>query len=257
MPLGTPYRPPAGRLCVCQGGHYGALAPPIDYVGGTYHDIEPDDALDVDSPANSRKRRYSRPDESSQRSGLACRRLGLRQRPEPLTRLPTVSSPVNLPPPGLRRRCPVLHDNRIVGALIRRLCHRRIMCTTSTDFLGPNFREWKGGRWRFARGPLNFVAGRINRDPCDPGGDSKRWVAANAKACIQSHAQTSLPTAKITTHAMRNRKIETAMSLCFLNSLNPSLSRVGRRKKIERMKRKIGIAAATKAMILKIIVHSF
>jgi DNA-directed RNA polymerase subunit N (RpoN/RPB10) len=44
---------------------------------------------------------------------------------------------------------------------------------------------------------------------------------------------------------------------CFLNSLNPSLIRVGRRKKIERTKRKIGIAAATKAMILKIIVHSF
>src|SRR5439155_1484317 len=74
---------------------------------------------------------------------------------------------------------------------------------------------------------------------------------------VQSHAQTSLPTAKITTHAMRNRKIETATSLCFLNSLNPSLSRVGRRKKIERTKRKIGIAAATKAIILKIIVHSF
>jgi hypothetical protein len=73
---------------------------------------------------------------------------------------------------------------------------------------------------------------------------------------FQSHAQTSLPTAKITTHPMRNRKIETATSLCFLNSLNPSLIRVGRRKKIERTKRKIGIAAATKAMILKIIVHS-
>jgi len=56
---------------------------------------------------------------------------------------------------------------------------------------------------------------------------------------------------------MRNRKIETARSLFFLNSLNPSLSRVDRRKKIERTKRKIGIAAATKAMILKIIVHSF
>ena len=40
---------------------------------------------------------------------------------------------------------------------------------------------------------------------------------------------------------------------CFLNSLRPSLIRVVRRKKIERMKRKIGIAAARKAMILKII----
>jgi hypothetical protein len=73
----------------------------------------------------------------------------------------------------------------------------------------------------------------------------------------QSHAQISLPTAKITTHAMRSRKTETARSLCFLNSLNPSLTRVGRRKTIERTKRKIGIAAATKAIILKIIVHSF
>jgi hypothetical protein len=43
---------------------------------------------------------------------------------------------------------------------------------------------------------------------------------------------------------------------CFLNSLRPSLIRVVRRKNIERTKRKIGIAAAMKAMILKIIVHS-
>jgi hypothetical protein len=50
---------------------------------------------------------------------------------------------------------------------------------------------------------------------------------------------------------------EAARSLCFLNSLNPSLIRVGCRKKIERTKRKIGIAATMKAMILKIIVHSF
>src|SRR5262249_32956554 len=54
-----------------------------------------------------------------------------------------------------------------------------------------------------------------------------------------------------------SRKIETARSLCFLNSLNPSLGRAGRRKNIERTKRKIGTTAATKAMILKIIVHSF
>jgi len=55
---------------------------------------------------------------------------------------------------------------------------------------------------------------------------------------------------------MRNRNIETAKLACFLNSLRPSLIRVVRRKNIERMKRKIGIAAAMKAMILKIIVHS-
>src|SRR6516225_9620965 len=55
---------------------------------------------------------------------------------------------------------------------------------------------------------------------------------------------------------MRNRNIETAKLACFLNSLRPSLIRVVRRKNIERTERKIGIAAARKAMILKIIVHS-
>src|SRR5215472_15965569 len=55
---------------------------------------------------------------------------------------------------------------------------------------------------------------------------------------------------------MRNRNIETAKLACFLNSLRPSFIRVVRRKNIERTKRKIGIAAASKAMILKIIVHS-
>jgi hypothetical protein len=54
---------------------------------------------------------------------------------------------------------------------------------------------------------------------------------------------------------MRNRNIETAKLACFLNSLRPSLIRLVRWKNIERMKRKIGIAAARKAMILKIIVH--
>ena len=77
------------------------------------------------------------------------------------------------------------------------------------------------------------------------------------EAGIQSQAQTSLPTAKITRHPMRNRKIDTVRSLCFLNSLKPSLIRVGRRRSIERTKRKIGIAAATKAIILKIIAYSF
>jgi hypothetical protein len=52
---------------------------------------------------------------------------------------------------------------------------------------------------------------------------------------------------------MRNKNIETAKLACFLNSLRPSLIRVVRGKKIERTKRKIGIAAARKAMILKII----
>src|ERR1700747_2859529 len=54
---------------------------------------------------------------------------------------------------------------------------------------------------------------------------------------------------------MRNGNIETAKLACFLNSLKPSLIRVVRRKKIERTKRKIGMAAARKAMILKIIVR--
>ena len=79
------------------------------------------------------------------------------------------------------------------------------------------------------------------------------------RARVQSddhHAQANLPAAKTTIHTMRNRNIETAKLACFLNSLRPSLIRVVRRKNIERMKRKIGIAAAMKAMILKIIVHS-
>jgi hypothetical protein len=70
------------------------------------------------------------------------------------------------------------------------------------------------------------------------------------------HVQANLPAAKTTTHTMRNRNIETAKLACFLNSLRPSFIRVVRRKNIERTKRKIGIAAAMKAMILKIIVHS-
>ena len=79
------------------------------------------------------------------------------------------------------------------------------------------------------------------------------------RARVQSddhHVQANLPTAKTTIHTMRNRNIETAKLACFLNSLRPSLIRVVRRKNIERTKRKIGIAAAMKAMILKIIVHS-
>src|SRR5262249_26351227 len=70
------------------------------------------------------------------------------------------------------------------------------------------------------------------------------------------HVQANLPAAKTTIHTMRNRNIETAKLACFLNSLRPSLIRVVRRKNIERTNRKIGIAAAMKAMILKIIVHS-
>src|SRR6266850_7631556 len=69
------------------------------------------------------------------------------------------------------------------------------------------------------------------------------------------HVQANLPAAKTTTHTIRNRNIETAKLACFLNSLRPSLTRVVRWKNTERKKRKIGIAAASKAMILKIIVH--
>jgi hypothetical protein len=79
------------------------------------------------------------------------------------------------------------------------------------------------------------------------------------RARVQSddhHVQANLPAAKTTIHTMRNRNIETAKLACFLNSLRPSLIRVVRRKNIERTKRKIGITAAMKAMILKIIVHS-
>src|SRR5262245_30542093 len=67
------------------------------------------------------------------------------------------------------------------------------------------------------------------------------------------HVQANLDTAKATTHPIRNRNIVTAKLACFLNSLTPSLIRVVRRKKTERTNRKIGIAAATKAIILKII----
>src|SRR6516165_6536659 len=70
------------------------------------------------------------------------------------------------------------------------------------------------------------------------------------------HVQANLPAAKTTTHTMRNKNIETAKLACFLNSPRPSLIRVVRRKNTERTKRKIGIAAARKAMILKIIIHS-
>src|SRR4029453_9194200 len=66
--------------------------------------------------------------------------------------------------------------------------------------------------------------------------------------------QTNLPTANATTHPIRTKKIETAKLACFLNSLSPSLIRVVRWKKTARMKRNSGIAAATKAMILIIIV---
>src|SRR5215472_18655794 len=79
------------------------------------------------------------------------------------------------------------------------------------------------------------------------------------RARVQSddhHVQANLPAVKTTIHTMRNRNIETAKLACFLNSLRPSLIRVVRRKNIERTKRKIGIAAAMKAMTLKIIVHS-
>ena len=92
---------------------------------------------------------------------------------------------------------------------------------------------------------------------------AKAWALnrspfALRNASLQSdahHVQANLPTATTTAHPMRNRRIETAKSACFLNSLRLSLIRVVRRKKIERTKRKIGIAATTKAIILKIIVH--
>jgi hypothetical protein len=69
------------------------------------------------------------------------------------------------------------------------------------------------------------------------------------------HVQANLPAANTTTHTIRNKNIETATLACFLNSLRPSFTRVVRWKNTERTKRKIGIAAAIKAMILKIIVH--
>src|SRR5262245_64341697 len=67
------------------------------------------------------------------------------------------------------------------------------------------------------------------------------------------HVQANLDKAKTTTHPVRNRNIVTAKLACFLNSLTPSLIRVVRRKNTERTNRKIGVAAAMKAIILKII----
>src|SRR6266702_1585133 len=95
------------------------------------------------------------------------------------------------------------------------------------------------------------------RQPSRSGGSSGPSLLGSAVTPrVQSddhHVQANLPAAKTTTHTMRNRNIETAKLACFLNSLRPSLIRVVRGKKIERTKRKIGIAAARKAMILKII----
>jgi hypothetical protein len=84
-------------------------------------------------------------------------------------------------------------------------------------------------------------------------------ISSVGGALIQSddhHVQANLPAAKTTTHTIRNRNMETAKLACFLNSLRPSFTRVVRWKNTERTKRKIGIATASKAMILKIIVHS-
>ena len=39
-----------------------------------------------------------------------------------------ISGPVNLPPPCLWRRCPVLHHDRVVSALITQFVHWRIIC---------------------------------------------------------------------------------------------------------------------------------
>jgi hypothetical protein len=108
------------------------------------------------------------------------------------------------------------------------------------QFLEPNLREGKSSDPQ--EGPL--VAGLIERDawssrqngPCHPGLQQEgRAVASDApmrEARVQSHAQTSLPAVKITTPPMRKRKIETARSLCYLNSLKPSLSREAESKAI-------------------------
>src|SRR5258707_9300711 len=81
------------------------------------------------------------------------------------------------------------------------------------------------------------------------------WLGGARVQSDDHHVQANLPAAKTTTHTIRNRNIETAKLACFLNSLRPSLTRVVRCKNTERTKRKIGIAAASKAMILKIIVQ--
>ena len=110
------------------------------------------------------------------------------------------------------------------------------------------------------RGSLWQVSGIPPRSkPCSWSSIFCTIPSSGGGARVQSddhHVQANLPAAKTTTHTMRNRNIETAKLACFLNSLRPSFIRVVRRKNIERTKRKIGIAAARKAMILKIIIHS-
>jgi len=115
---------------------------------------------------------------------------------------------------------------------------------------------------RPARRPASSMHGsaRIRRSRCNAASRSgpieaspRPWRAAPQSG--DHHVQISLPAATATTQAMRNRNIETAKLACFLNSLTPSFTRVVRRKKTERTKRNIGIAAARKAMILKIIVR--
>src|SRR5262249_31327163 len=102
-----------------------------------------------------------------------------------------------------------------------------------------------------------FVSTPVVPARCQEEGQSSRSsiVITHRVQSDDHQVQTNLAAAKATTHAIRNRNIETAKLACFLNSLRPSLIRVVRREKIERTKRKIGIAAATNAMILKNIFH--
>jgi hypothetical protein len=108
-------------------------------------------------------------------------------------------------------------------------------------------RTWLGSLWSTPVVPAR----------CQEGVPSSRAsIVITYRVQSDDHqVQTNLAAAKATTHAIRSRNIETAKLACFLNSLRPSLIRVVRREKIERTKRKIGIAAATNAMILKSIFH--
>jgi hypothetical protein len=90
--------------------------------------------------------------------------------------------------------------------------------------------------------------------PRHASGSGKKNACATSIQNVVHHVRANLPAAPTTTHPMRIRKIDTAKSACFLNSLRPSFIRAVRRKNIERTKRIIGIAAAAKAINLKIIV---
>src|SRR6516164_6847200 len=81
-----------------------------------------------------------------------------------------ISGPVNLPPPCLWRRCPVLHHDRIVSALVIQFVHWRVMRWTSIDSQArispvcgqPKTDLWLRGRFSAEVGSRYSVISRVN-----------------------------------------------------------------------------------------------